>query len=81
MLALTIFGRKVALDGEYGREANPEDREFGARLTEQVQGLLDAGKVDVHPVRVMGGGWQGVLEGVDLVRRQTVSGQKLVYAV
>ncbi|GLA26184.1 GroES-like protein [Aspergillus phoenicis ATCC 13157] len=81
LLALTIFGRKVALDGEYGREANPEDREFGARLTEQVQGLLDEGKVDVHPVRVMGGGWQGVLEGVDLVRRQTVSGHKLVYAV
>ncbi|EAW09024.1 zinc-binding alcohol dehydrogenase family protein [Aspergillus clavatus NRRL 1] len=81
LLALTIFGRKVALDGAYGREANPEDRKFGARLTEEVQGLLDEGKLDVHPVRVMGGGWKGVLEGVDLMRRQTVSGYKLVYGV
>ncbi|OJJ70826.1 hypothetical protein ASPBRDRAFT_178553 [Aspergillus brasiliensis CBS 101740] len=81
LLALTIFGRKVALDGEYGREASPEDRKFGARLTEEVQRLLDEGKVDVHPTRVMEGGWKGVLEGVDLVRRQTVSGQKLVYVV
>ncbi|RAL08964.1 zinc-binding alcohol dehydrogenase family protein [Aspergillus homomorphus CBS 101889] len=81
LLALTIFGRKVALDGEYGREANPEDRKFGTRLTAEVQVLLDEGKVDVHPVRVMDGGWEGVLKGVDLVRRQTVSGQKLVYVV
>ena len=81
LLALTIFGRQVKLDGEYGREANPEDRKFGAKLTADVQALLNQGKIDTHPVKVMTGGWDAVLDGVNVVRKQALSGQKLVYSV
>ncbi|KAL7935508.1 GroES-like protein [Trichoderma chlorosporum] len=81
VMVLTIFGRKVALDGEYGREARPEDREFGAKAFAAVQELLDRGLINTHPVKAQPGGWEGVVEGVDIIRTQALSGYKLVYSV
>ncbi|KAI0439970.1 GroES-like protein [Xylaria telfairii] len=81
VMVLTIFGRKVALDGDYGRDARPQDRQFGRKAFAVVQYLLDHGLIDTHPVKIMPGGWEGVIEGVDIVRSQALSGQKLVYLV
>ncbi|RFU77042.1 zinc-binding dehydrogenase family [Trichoderma arundinaceum] len=81
VMVLTIFGRKVALDGEYGREARPEDRKFGAKAFAAVQDLLDRGLINTHPVKAQPGGWEGVVEGVDIIRTQALSGYKLVYSV
>ncbi|KAK4171160.1 chaperonin 10-like protein [Triangularia setosa] len=81
VMVLSIFGRKVALDGEYGREAQPEDKRFGALAFSTVQNLLDRGLIQAHPIKVMPGGWEGVIKGVDIIRRQALSGQKLVYSV
>ncbi|CAG8902794.1 unnamed protein product [Penicillium egyptiacum] len=81
LLALTVFGRKVDIDGEYSRDARPDDHRFAAELTVSVQALLDQGKFDTHPIKVMTGGWDGVKDGVDMIRTQAMSGQKLVYPV
>ncbi|KAL8923183.1 MAG: hypothetical protein Q9208_004746 [Pyrenodesmia sp. 3 TL-2023] len=81
VMVLTVFGRKVALEGEYGRDAQPQDRQFAAEAFAAVQSLLDRGLVETHPVKIMLGGWEGVMQGVDVIRRQALSGQKLVYPV
>jgi hypothetical protein len=81
LLALTIFGNKVVMDGEYGRDAQPELRKFGAKAYQAVQVLLDRGLITTHPAKVVKGGWKDVIEGVDIVRQQTVSGYKLVYSL
>lgn len=81
VMVLTIFGHKVALDGEYGREARMEDRKFGARAFSAVQKLLDHELLEAHPVKAQNGGWEGVIRGVDTIRGQAMSGQKLVYAI
>ncbi|KKK17015.1 hypothetical protein ARAM_003407 [Aspergillus rambellii] len=79
---MTIWGRKVELGGEYGRDASPEDRAFGARSFAAVQNLLDSGRrVTTHPVKVMPGAWEGVMQGVAQIRSQPPSGYKLVYPV
>ena len=80
-MPLTIFGRKVALDGVYGRDAKPEHRRFGAEVYVAVQELLDRGLIETYPVRVMPGGWEGVRNGVNLVCQQAHSGYKMVYVV
>lgn len=80
-MVLTIFGRKVALDGAYGGEARPEDRKFGAHLFAAVQALLDRGLIGLHPFKAMSGGWSRVIKGVDIIRSQAPSGYKLVYLV
>lgn len=56
LLALTVFGRKVDIDGEYSRDARPDDHKFAVELTVSVQALLDQGKFDTHPIKVMTGG-------------------------
>ncbi|KAJ9486445.1 hypothetical protein VN97_g6884 [Penicillium thymicola] len=33
LLALTVFGRKVDIGGEYSRDARPDDHEFALELT------------------------------------------------
>jgi hypothetical protein len=81
LMVLTVFGRKVALDGAYGRDARPGDREFGTRVFAAVRALLDRGLIDAHPVKTMAGGWAGVITGVDIIRSQTFLGYKLVYAM
>ncbi len=42
---------------------------------------MAGGKVKVHPPTVMDGGLDKVLDGLELLRNDKVSGQKLVYKV
>lgn len=82
LMVLSLFGHQVALDGDYGRSARPEyRRRFGAEAFAAVQALLDRGLIDTHPTKIMAGGWDGVIEGVSLIRSQAPSGAKLVYSV
>ncbi|KAI9687197.1 MAG: hypothetical protein M1820_010501 [Bogoriella megaspora] len=81
IFALTIFGEKIAMDGEYGRDAKPEHRELGVRAYEAVQALLDSGLIETHPARIVAGGWEEVIKGVEIIRQQSISGYKLVYSI
>jgi hypothetical protein len=81
LMVLTMFGRRVALDGEYAREASPADRALSANIFAATQTLLDAGRIKSHPVKVLDGRWAGVIQGVDMIRTGAVSGQKLVVRV
>lgn len=59
--------------------ANPDDALFAADFLRRASTLLADGKVIPHPIRVCRGGLKGVLEGMDLMRKGTVTGVKLVY--
>lgn len=80
-MVLTMFGGRVALDGEYGREASAADRALSAKIFAATQTLLDNGLITSHPVRVLQDRWAGVIQGVDMIRTGAVSGQKLVVRV
>lgn len=41
--------------------------------------VFEAGELKAHPIRVEKGGFEGLLDGVSLVRKGKVSGVKLVY--
>ncbi|KAI1639214.1 GroES-like protein [Biscogniauxia mediterranea] len=81
LMATSIFGNKIALEGAYGREAQAEHRVFGGRAFAAVQTLLDRGLIETHPIKSMPGGWKGVMGGVDIIRGQPPSGYKLVYSL
>ncbi|KIV77459.1 hypothetical protein PV11_09252 [Exophiala sideris] len=59
---------------------NAKDFEFAKKWIEAAEPLLQAGKIKVHPPKV-GKGLEDVLEGLDLLRNDKVSGQKLVYVL
>ncbi|RDL35872.1 Uncharacterized protein BP5553_06484 [Venustampulla echinocandica] len=81
VIGLVLPGKGVGLPSGYGREPDPEAREFGRRWFETMQRLVDAKKIKSHPPRVMTGKFQGILKGVEIMRRKEISGEKLVYFI
>lgn len=71
----------MELEGFYRREADPGKSELIAQWREEVQSLLDRGKLRPHPPREVLGGWQGIIEGLDMLRNGEVHGQKLVVCI
>lgn len=82
LLGPALLGRKIGWKEPYTIEANPELRTFGKQWFECAQRMLDRGDIRPHPVKVgTRPGLENVLEGIELLRRKAVSGEKLVYHV
>lgn len=80
VLGYTAFGDAFEL-GPQSFAAVPEDKAFAAWWLLLAEKFLASGKIKVHPLSVREGGLEGVLDGLDLMRKDQVSGQKLVYNV
>ncbi|KAJ5545914.1 chaperonin 10-like protein [Penicillium frequentans] len=80
VLGYTTFGEPFVF-GPQSFDAVPEDEAFSAWWWLLAEKYLGDGKIKVHPQSVRDGGLEGVLEGLDLMRKDQVSGQKLVYNV
>lgn len=79
VLAPVLVGKPIGWPAPMGRPADPEMREFAKTWFATAQELLDAGKLRAHPQQVMDGGLPGILEGLELIKKHKISGQKLVY--
>ncbi|KAJ5671986.1 chaperonin 10-like protein [Penicillium longicatenatum] len=68
---------------KFGRfwPAQPENKEFAIGWWKIAEPLLAAGKIKVHTPKVNPGGLRGVLDGLELLKNDKVSGEKLVYNV
>lgn len=81
-VAYTVVGEAIKF-GPTDIPAKPEDFEFAKMFWELARGLLAEGKVKAHQISVNEGGkgLEGVLKGLDMMRRGKVSGKKLVYTL
>lgn len=79
-LLYTVFGEAYT---KGGREtpASPEDLEFGKKWYAIVEKLLAEGKLKTHPEKIGERGLEGALQGMQDMKEDKVSGQKLVYRV
>jgi NADPH:quinone reductase-like Zn-dependent oxidoreductase len=81
-LAYKCFGETFHKRGTTFEAKDLQDEyEFAIKWATIFEKLLADGKVKVHPPKVMDGGLEKVLDGLDLLRNDKVSGQKLVYRV
>jgi hypothetical protein len=78
-LGYTAVGEPVR-KGSYDKPDNTADFEFMKKWIEVVNAILAEGRLKVHPPKV-GQGLEGVIEGMDLMRKDKVSGQKLVFVL
>ena len=78
-LAYTALGENFKF-GDQDVPASIPDFEFAKTFWESSRELLETGKVKVHPPR-LGKGLRGILHGLELLRTNKVSGEKLVYVV
>ncbi|KAK2807736.1 hypothetical protein FQN51_000174 [Onygenales sp. PD_10] len=79
-LAYTIFNEAFAM-GDREFEAEQEHFEFAKRFAVVAERLVAEGKVRAHRVRRMEGGLEGITGGFELMSKDKVSGEKLVYTV
>ena len=78
VLGPAIFGDGSTWPNPYGRAADPELRQFCVDLWAISQKLVDEDKLQHDPLRVLNGGLHAVIDGMDLVKKGVVSGEKIV---
>lgn len=80
-------GRRVTMfaagseDATYSRDANPEFRHGCIEWAAELQSLLDRRMLKSHPPEVIAGGWDGIVQGLDMLSRGEVRGKKLVVRI
>lgn len=79
-LAYTIIGEEFDF-GPVKFPGKPEDKKFAEEFVPIAEKLLGDGTVKVHPPKVLPGGLDGILEGLQTMKEGKVSGEKLVYNV
>lgn len=78
VLGPTIFGDGCTWPAPYMRAPDPELKKFGAELFAVSQKLVNDGKLLHHPLKILNGGFESILEGLEMVRLGKISGEKVV---
>lgn len=81
VLGPTLLGKPIGWPAPFARGENPEIRVFTLWWFGMVQNLLDQGKLRTHPLRVMRGGFEDVLQGLQMLREKKISGEKLICTI
>jgi hypothetical protein len=74
-----FHGRAVHLSDGYGSPARPEYITLVGHWSKSIERLLSQGKLVSHPTRIEPGGFEGIINGLEMKRQKTISAQKLVY--
>ncbi|PNY23298.1 Zinc-binding dehydrogenase family [Tolypocladium capitatum] len=82
VLGISLVGRGEALEEPYRFEFNQERRDWGENwFRHLVQDVVDRGLIKPHPPSVRPGGLASVPEGVQMLEKGQVRGEKLVYHI
>lgn len=81
ILAFTMTGEEVGLDGAFHRNPTPGDYEFGVSWCPKIDKMLEEGKLRPQKPAIGEGGLIGVAEGLERLKRGEVHASKLVYVV
>jgi len=73
-----ITGKAIPLTDGYGKPEDPELGVWGVGCYKSIQRLVDERKLIPHPLRVLDGGFEVVLEGLEMLKRKEISGEKIV---
>jgi NADPH:quinone reductase-like Zn-dependent oxidoreductase len=79
-LAYTATGHDIKFR-EHNIPAKPEDRAFGKKFWKLTEELIQTGQLGKIKYEVREGGLEKLLDGLDDLRQNKVSGTKLVYTV
>jgi aspyridone synthetase trans-acting enoyl reductase len=81
IVAWTVSGEAIRWKRPYARSPRPKHRVFGEKWNPVAQKLLDSGMIETHPIDLRSGGLAAVPEGIDMLRKGTTEGKKLVYSL
>lgn len=83
VMGYEILGDRVDLGPSsiYSREKSQTCLGIGQEWAADIQLLLDQGAVRHHPTREVTGKWDGIMQGLAMLQRGEVRGQKLVVRI
>ncbi|KAM0338446.1 hypothetical protein ACHAPU_011323 [Fusarium lateritium] len=81
ILGPTFLGKPIGWGPPFERDGDPNVREFAKKWFATAQRLLDQGKLCTHPIKLMEGGFEAILSGLEMLRKKQISGQKLFYMI
>lgn len=73
-----VFGEGCTWPAPYGSGPDEELREFGVRLWDVATRLVHEGRLKHHPLRVIEGGFEAIIAGMDMIKEKKLSGTKIV---
>ncbi|KAL4923307.1 zinc-binding alcohol dehydrogenase family protein [Aspergillus undulatus] len=82
VMGFQILGVDVNLgDSTYTRLADQKLFAIGTQWAREIQALMESGQLKAHPLRELPGGWDAIIEGLEMLRKGEVRGQKLVVEI
>lgn len=81
IIAFKVTGRPCLWPEPFYSEADPEMLQHSHPFYVTMEKYFLEGKLRTHPTKVMQGGFPAILEGVGMLRRKEISGQKLVFPI
>jgi aspyridone synthetase trans-acting enoyl reductase len=78
VMMLCMFGKKVVMNGEFGRPASAQHYDFAVDWFKRAELLLTQERLLPHPVRILPGGLESVISGLEELKMGNVKGEKLV---
>lgn len=82
VMGFQVLGVDIDLAGStYTRPGDPALFEIGKQWAAEIEALMESDGFKPHPLRELDNGWNSIIEGLDLLRKGEVSGQKLVVKI
>jgi len=73
-----ILGRAIRLTDGYGKPEDAETGAWGIGCYKSIQRLVDTRKLKPHPLKILDGGFEAIHEGLEMLKRKEISGEKIV---
>jgi len=68
----------IGSNSVYSRKADMNLMAIGMQWTREMHLLMESGRIKAHPLRELEDGWEGIIQGLNMLRKGEVRGQKLV---
>ncbi|KAL4914780.1 chaperonin 10-like protein [Aspergillus aurantiobrunneus] len=82
VMGFQVLGVDINLGASaYTRPGDQNLMAIGMQWAGEMQALMESGQLKAHPLRELSGGWEAIIEGLEMLRRGDVRGQKLVLRI
>lgn len=82
VMGFQILGVDLNLGAStYTRPADQKLMDIGMQWAREMEALIKSRQIKAHPLRELPGGWDAIIEGLEILRKGEVRGQKLVVRI
>lgn len=82
VMGFQVLGVDISLgDSTYTRPGDEKLMKIGMQWAGEIQSLMESNSIKPHPLRELQNGWESIIEGLEMLRKGEIQGQKLVIKI